>query len=272
MKIILSRKGYDSSNGGSPSPLLPDGTLLSIPIPDDNCKQKYSELFYDENKSYYNLMAELYGDDISSYTGCHFDPELMRMPQKRNTSWKGLFGQINSSQKHLENQGVGVGDLFLFFGWFKETEIKNNKLCFKIGEKDFHIIFGYLQIGKIINTSKNIIPDWITSHPHLDNYKYLRNSTNTIYIASEKLSFNNSLEGFGTFKYSDKLLLTKQGLSRSKWSLPEKFKQIKISYHDSKSWKDGYFQSAKIGQEFVFEENDFVKDWAIKFFNEKHSH
>lgn len=34
MKIILSRKGFDSSVGGVASPLFPDGTLLSLPIPD----------------------------------------------------------------------------------------------------------------------------------------------------------------------------------------------------------------------------------------------
>jgi len=33
MKIILSRKGFDSSYGGYPSPILPDKTLLSLPIP-----------------------------------------------------------------------------------------------------------------------------------------------------------------------------------------------------------------------------------------------
>ena len=33
MKIILSRKGFDSSNGGCASPIMPDGTLLSMPIP-----------------------------------------------------------------------------------------------------------------------------------------------------------------------------------------------------------------------------------------------
>ncbi|MHA1435339.1 MAG: hypothetical protein ACTSO7_15970 [Candidatus Heimdallarchaeota archaeon] len=38
MKVILSRKGFDSANGGYPSPILPDGTLLSIPIP----SMKYS--------------------------------------------------------------------------------------------------------------------------------------------------------------------------------------------------------------------------------------
>ncbi|MBO4456467.1 MAG: hypothetical protein J5802_01965 [Butyrivibrio sp.] len=35
MKIILSRKGFDSTNGGCASPIMPDGTLLSMPIPSD---------------------------------------------------------------------------------------------------------------------------------------------------------------------------------------------------------------------------------------------
>lgn len=43
MKIILSRKGFDSSNGGIPSPILPDGTLLSIPIPG-----KFDNLSFDD--------------------------------------------------------------------------------------------------------------------------------------------------------------------------------------------------------------------------------
>jgi len=33
MKVILSRKGFDSGYGGFPSPVLPDGTMLSLPIP-----------------------------------------------------------------------------------------------------------------------------------------------------------------------------------------------------------------------------------------------
>jgi hypothetical protein len=35
MKVILSRKGFDSASGGMPSPILPDGTLISLPIPCD---------------------------------------------------------------------------------------------------------------------------------------------------------------------------------------------------------------------------------------------
>lgn len=36
MKFILSRKGMDSAAGGFANPILPDGTLLSLPIPDDS--------------------------------------------------------------------------------------------------------------------------------------------------------------------------------------------------------------------------------------------
>ncbi len=32
-KLILSRKGFDSASGGCPSPIFPDGTMFSLPIP-----------------------------------------------------------------------------------------------------------------------------------------------------------------------------------------------------------------------------------------------
>lgn len=41
MKVVLSRKGMDSAAGGIPSPILPDGTLLSFPIPDGASGQKF---------------------------------------------------------------------------------------------------------------------------------------------------------------------------------------------------------------------------------------
>ena len=33
MKLILSRKGFDSEFGGCPSPILSDDELISFPIP-----------------------------------------------------------------------------------------------------------------------------------------------------------------------------------------------------------------------------------------------
>ena len=38
MKIILSRKGFDSGYGGMPSPILPNGIMLSMPIPSNGFK------------------------------------------------------------------------------------------------------------------------------------------------------------------------------------------------------------------------------------------
>ena len=45
MKIILSRKGFDSANGGIVSPIFEDGTMVSFPIPSDD-EDTYDSLYY----------------------------------------------------------------------------------------------------------------------------------------------------------------------------------------------------------------------------------
>ena len=45
MKIILSRKGFDSQNGKAPSPIMPNGDLISMPIPTED-KDRYQDLIY----------------------------------------------------------------------------------------------------------------------------------------------------------------------------------------------------------------------------------
>lgn len=47
MKIILSRKGFDSSNGGCASPIFPDGRLVSLPIPASNAPADFSDVGFD---------------------------------------------------------------------------------------------------------------------------------------------------------------------------------------------------------------------------------
>jgi hypothetical protein len=44
MRIILSRKGFDTEYGQMPSPIMPDGTLLSLPIPAKDEKINYNNL------------------------------------------------------------------------------------------------------------------------------------------------------------------------------------------------------------------------------------
>jgi len=61
-KIILSRKGFDSANGGMASPIFPDGRLISLPIPEDPKKKtedfsvKYSDIQVD-GKTYREIVA-----------------------------------------------------------------------------------------------------------------------------------------------------------------------------------------------------------------------
>ena len=52
---------------------------------------------------------------ISLSDFCHTDPMLDEKI--------GIFGQANSSQTELRNNQVGKGDLFMFFGWFKNFSL-----------------------------------------------------------------------------------------------------------------------------------------------------
>jgi hypothetical protein len=268
MKIILSRKGFDSAYGGYHSPILPSGEMVSLPIPLDDVL-KYSDLKM-SGSTYYDLMAELKPKiksngkwlTLNEETRCHLDPDINRNSISRESGWRPCFGQIDSAQSHLENQRVSKGDLFLFFGWFRKTRYNDGKLVFDPREKDLHAIFGYLQIGEIIKVDHRFdIPKWMAYHPHTKGWRR-NNKTNTIYIARDNLSWNKSLLGAGRFLFNDNLVLTKNGLSRSKWSLPDFFREAEISYHSKNSWKAGYFQSAAIGQEFVITDNGRVEEWA----------
>lgn len=264
MKVILSRKGFDSANGGYPSPILPDNRLISLPIPCKTDKRKYSDLKLSENETYYDLMKKVNPKikydkkwhELSKDTRCHLDPDIYRGITQRENNWKHCFGQINGAQSHLANECVEKGDLFLFFGKFAPFGKSTPKR---------HIIFGYLQIGEIIQVNnKAHVEDWMQSHPHANDENRKANPTNMIYVASDKLTINESKPGAGVLKFSEKRVLTKKGLSCSKWELPEFFKNVRITHHSKESWKEGYFQSAAIGQEFVIEDNEKVKEWAKK--------
>lgn len=271
MKIILSRKGFDSAAGGYANPILPDGTLLSLPIPDKSSDIKYSELNY-KNSNYYSIMNQLKGsylkeDDKPSKltidTTCHLDPDLKEDVITRDSNWKGLFGQIDKAQSHLLNQKVEVGDLFLFFGWFRNTVMVDNKLQFDPNDKQGrHIIYGYFQIGDIIEANKDCkLKSWMKYHPHALESRLCREK-NTIYVARDYLSFDSSIKGYGTLDFCNIRVLTKKGMNRSKWDLPSEFRDVSISYHKDESWKDEYFQSAARGQEFVMESNKISNLWA----------
>ena len=271
MKVILSRKGFDSGYGGYPSPILTNGQMISLPIPYKEDNIRYSDVKADGLKTCYDLMKDLNQTikpankriGIDKETRCHLDPDIYEEAIDRGLNWKPCFGQTGGPQGHLRNQGIAIDDLFLYFGWFRKTVYNyDSKIVFddldKVGK---HVIFGYLQIGKIIRVGQgDDIPKWMEYHPHA-NIKRRNERANTIYVARNNLSWNESLPGAGRFMFNDKLVLTKKGLSKSKWDLPDCFRDAKISYHKS-PWKDRYFQSADKGQEFVIKDNERIEEWA----------
>lgn len=225
MKIILSRKGFDLSYGGFPSLILPDGRLLSLPIPSATDKIKYSDLNFESTLSYYELMSQISSklkyqnkwQQLNNNTTCHLDPDLNYKTIQRKKDWRQCFGQSEEAQTHLHNHGIKEGDLFLFFGWFRKTTLINNLLQYEKNTPDLHIIYGYLQIDKIFHPSTNVeITTWLKYHPHVSNFHSLNKPNNTIYIAKKQLNWNKNIEGRGTLKYNVNLILTKKGESRSK--------------------------------------------------------
>lgn len=77
MRVVLSRKGMDSAAGGIPSPIMPDKTLLSLPIPDHSgCEGKYADYIY-KGRSYKEIISELNPRfDFSKKSACHLDPDI----------------------------------------------------------------------------------------------------------------------------------------------------------------------------------------------------
>lgn len=263
MKIILSRKGFDLANGGQANPILPDGTLLSLPIPDDDGNVSYASLQWN-GMSYYEIIHSLKANTkLKTNSMCHLDPDLRKEVKVRMPGWKPAFGQAGAALSHLRKQHVSVGDLFLFFGWFRETEEKNGKLVYKKNAPDQHIVYGFMQIGNIIE-KKDDAPEWLKEHPHIADKKIRNDNLNAVFLPSNTLSFLSEHEGYGLLNYRSDRVLTKTGMSRGCWNLPSFFKKVEISYHPH-PWKNGYFQSACRGQEFVMEaspDTPEILDWA----------
>lgn len=261
MKIILSRKGFDSTSGGYPSPIMPDDTLLSLPIPNDG-DNYYESLLYN-GKNYAEIINDL--TNGKGNTGkCHYDPDIREGAldeRYRPKGWRPAFGQKGSSLSHLQKQGVNIGDIFLFFGLFREAKIsKDGKYRFVRGAQPKHIIWGYMQVGDILDdpTAKEYPwladgPNGLHRHPHLDRPK---DKPNAIFIGTPNLSWDKTRKGADCLQFDKRLILTKEGMSASCWDLPEFFKDIELSYHSAKNWRDGYFKSAGRGQEFVFSADD----------------
>jgi len=196
----------------------------------------------------------------------HLDPDLVREARPRLPGWRPTLGQLGAAGTHLRNEGVSEGDLFLFFGWFRHTERASDGLHFRRRTNGFHAIFGYLEIGEIFRVDPYAdLPAWLRDHPHATPSRRA-NRSNTVYVASRRLSFHPSYPGAGVFRFNDRLVLTKKDCSRrGRWNLdPVLFRHVRISYHSETAWHDGYFQSYPRAQEYVIHADDPIIAWASR--------
>jgi len=185
------------------------------------------------------------------------------------------LGQERIAQGHLQNKEVGVGDLFLFYGWFKRTCRENGGnggLRYEEHAEDMHVVFGWLQIGKVLTVGRDEIPNWLHYHPHFVNAN-LYGDNNTIYVARKKLTLNgkdSAIAGGGIFSQFNKALrLTAPDEHRRRyWRLPRWFypfgnrPRTPLTCHGNPHrWTLNndhvILRSVSPGQEFVFDTGEY---------------
>lgn len=281
MRVILSRKGFDSKYGGCPSPII-NGRPYSLPIPTgpERSVVKFRDLQIpgipeDRGRDFIQSLTRgrVNGDQF-----CHLDPDIDRSVLKRIDGWKGAFGQVGASSTHLQKCGVTVGDIFLFFGWFREV-ISTERPKY-IGRNE-HRVFGWLQIGSIIDLGGdgsrfvNSYP-WLKDHPHVrQGWDHV--SSNTLYIASDDLVISGKSMGrAGSGVFLKGFTLTAaEADQRSIWRLPGFFDPtasgVGLSRHPLHRWiGGGLLNSVPIGQEFVADigDREDAVEWLWNLFQE----
>jgi len=276
-RIVLSRKGFDSSYGRMPSPILPDGRLLPLPIPTGHDRFTMADLDVSQI-DLGGLLHDLSRGRHGLTTTVHLDPDLNRRGDLRLPGWRPSLGQTGAAQAHLMSQGVGPGDVFLFFGWFRQVERNSQRWRFVPGVPDLHVLFGWLEVDEvlpIVSKREQCIArhPWIANHPHVANPAHYDNSRNTLYIAPQRSTYATSVMGGGLFShFRPELQLTAPEGSRSQWLLPTWFHPGKtrrpLSYHaDPGRWQSArngcLLQAVAKGQEFVLSVEDYPEaiDW-----------
>lgn len=221
MKVIFSRKGFDSASGGAPSPIIEDvPTSLPIPTNQRSCTT-YEDIGYGE------LVELVTKGRIKRTYLCHFDPMF--------ENGRCAFGQTGAAQSHLANNGVGVGDIFLFFGLFSDVD----------GRHRHHRIFGYLKVDEMSDLGNRpgigkSPTGFSIKHPHTIG-KW--NENNCLYIG----------KGNTTQNANDEFRLTEQGGRLvSHWTIPAWLSCTGLTYHSRRSrWTENTLHVVSRGQEFV---------------------
>jgi len=266
VKIIFSRKGFDTSSGGVPSPII-DKVPISLPIPTntDPSNTRYCDI------NLGGIVEDLSNGKIRSTDKCHKDPDLEL----------GAFGQDGAAQTHLKNQGVGAGDLFLFFGLFQKAHEQAGVFKYQTGSKPEHRIFGWLQVGTIVNLRSDG-KSFSKTHPKYEAHPHLlvdwmeKEKDSSLYLPPDQLNIlrEHGLPGFGKFSAENSnTLLSSNSSSCSLWKVPDWLniarKGCGLSYHKNKAlWRNDTLQTVGRGQEFVSDpkEDERLIHWLVELF------
>ena len=225
MRVIFSRKGFDSTAGGVPSPII-DGKPVSLPIPaHDRSHTRHRDL------GLARLVKSVTRGKLDGKSLCHDDPMFAD-----GDCW---FGQSAAAQGHLAKNGVGIGDVFLFFGLFAEEET---------GEPH-HRVFGYMQV--LASGSPEEVRQQAAwqepprPHPHLCG-KWDRN--NALYFGPGRTASSAP----------PSLRLTRPDGPLNRWIVPSWMEQFGLTYHGKpERWAaPGELDSVKRGQEFICDIGD----------------
>ncbi|NVE95878.1 hypothetical protein HUO12_13315 [Altererythrobacter sp. JGD-16] len=238
MRIIFSRKGFDSAAGGGPSPII-DGRPVTLPIPSGGfSRTTYGDLRLGEEA------ARSSKGKLGAADFCHHDPMFTE-------EGECLFGQCGAAQTHLERQGVREGDVFVFFGLFRD---------YANGGDPHHRIFGWLEI-EIIASLADGAPDELLelAHPHALG---MHHKNDVIYRGPGRVAQ----------RASDALRLTVPEGPPSLWQRPEWLKRGGLSYHDrADRWlRGGRLKSVARGQEFVADigRRSAPREWLASILDE----
>jgi len=259
MKIIFSRKGADSAYWGTASPVLNfNGSMIPvfIPIPE----RFSSPEFWQSSEIDLNYGTKKKLSDFIGNIKVHFDPMIFEI----NGQVRGFLGQCHAAASHLSKNRIKEGDVFLFFGWYKSSDLK------RLYPSGFHAIFGYLEVAEVIDLksseglarAKLIFETFKKEHPHIVyarlGYRNCRKN-NLLFVAKKSLSFIDGFSGAGYFKITKETILSEPGNKRSYWRIPGLFcpQNGIFSYNtDQRRWhcQNGiaYLHASPRGQEFVF--------------------
>ncbi len=232
MKIIFSRKGFDSGSGGAPSPII-DGRPTSLPIPTLQMPSitTYADLGLGAIVEQVTRHIKAGKGRIAGASLCHHDPMF--------EGGRCAFGQSGAAQGHLSNNGIGAGDVFLFFGLFANLDDNDRH----------HRIFGYLKVEEVMKPGPDPTPasqpdSFTRRHPHT---LPIKKPNNTIYVGPGRVA-TSAASG---------LRLSIPRKSRggwSRWRVPPWLREAGLTCHKKPgSWSDDgtTLQTVSPGQEFI---------------------